>query len=676
MIRHPRPGRRRRHPQGGYGPHCLVQQGDRGVDQGRHAQEDHGQVLQGEHPRRLIDGSRGEGGRPAALCPDGSVPPARPPSTGETGSLPRSRQRRSGVWPGPSARLLPRIAALTTSPKARRGPHGQDPDHALLGATAAGSTSWRRGGRDAGSGAGDAPFGLILGLFVALAARSSNAVLRAAATVYATVFSRRAGAAHALHRLFRLQIGLQRGLEGPRLLGSIEMPAFVAGMSLWASCWRHSRPKSGSARSMLFRRDSARAPMRSASTAASPSVLVVFPQLMRVALPGSATTDGAAEGDVAHFRHRAAGPDVLDGRANVVTKEPFLFFGVACLIYLAFSLVSASGIAALERRANRVLRLRAGGSDEPDARPRRGRSRRRPAAALVWSTSPAPSTARAAKPCRVSAVSSRTRPSPTTAADDRRLGVTLQLVAISVSLGVVLVSSSRWRLYGVPSPRASPAATRRFFRGTPLLCQLFLVYYGAGQFRPALERSGCGPISATRSSARPSPSRSTRRPTRPRFSAAPSPRCRADNGRQPSRSDCASPPLCAPSSCRRPPLVALRPLGNELVIMVKSSAVASLVTIFDLMGTTRLAFRAVLRSLRVPLRRSALSVRGGSDPPRLEPCRTAADAASQPRLTPSARTFTPAWAGASRSNDHNGESRFPRPRRHAIPWPATRFEGA
>jgi polar amino acid transport system permease protein len=37
-------------------------------------------------------------------------------------------------------------------------------------------------------------------------------------------------------------------------------------------------------------------------------------------------------------------------------------------------------------------------------------------------------------------------------------------------------------------------------------------------------------------------------------------------------------------------MVALRPLGNEVVIMIKSSAVASLVTLFDLMGTTRLAF--------------------------------------------------------------------------------------
>jgi polar amino acid transport system permease protein len=37
-------------------------------------------------------------------------------------------------------------------------------------------------------------------------------------------------------------------------------------------------------------------------------------------------------------------------------------------------------------------------------------------------------------------------------------------------------------------------------------------------------------------------------------------------------------------------IVALRPLGNEVVLMVKGSAVAAIVTVFDLMGATRLAF--------------------------------------------------------------------------------------
>ena len=37
-------------------------------------------------------------------------------------------------------------------------------------------------------------------------------------------------------------------------------------------------------------------------------------------------------------------------------------------------------------------------------------------------------------------------------------------------------------------------------------------------------------------------------------------------------------------------IVALRPLGNEIILMIKASAVASIVTVLDLMGETRLAF--------------------------------------------------------------------------------------
>jgi len=40
-------------------------------------------------------------------------------------------------------------------------------------------------------------------------------------------------------------------------------------------------------------------------------------------------------------------------RANVVTKEPFLFFGTAMLLYFFFSLISAWGIDKLEQRTNR-----------------------------------------------------------------------------------------------------------------------------------------------------------------------------------------------------------------------------------------------------------------------------------------------------------------------------------
>ena len=37
-------------------------------------------------------------------------------------------------------------------------------------------------------------------------------------------------------------------------------------------------------------------------------------------------------------------------------------------------------------------------------------------------------------------------------------------------------------------------------------------------------------------------------------------------------------------------IIALRPFGNEIILMIKGSAVAAIVTVFDLMGVTRLAF--------------------------------------------------------------------------------------
>ena len=77
--------------------------------------------------------------------------------------------------------------------------------------------------------------------------------------------------------------------------------------------------------------------------------------------------------------------------------------------------------------------------------------------------------------------------------------------------------------------------------------------------------------------------------------------------------------------------MALRPLGNEIILMIKASAVASIVTVLDLMGETRRAFSrsydmtiylyaAVLYLMMVEIVRR-----------RLEPAGAAADPASRPR---------------------------------------------
>jgi His/Glu/Gln/Arg/opine family amino acid ABC transporter permease subunit len=69
--------------------------------------------------------------------------------------------------------------------------------------------------------------------------------------------------------------------------------------------------------------------------------------------------------------------------------------------------------------------------------------------------------------------------------------ITVQYTAISCLLGAILAAP-------IAMMRLSPVAWASwpatvyvfFFRGTPLLAQIFLIYYGSGQFRPQLEAVG------------------------------------------------------------------------------------------------------------------------------------------------------------------------------------------
>ncbi len=64
------------------------------------------------------------------------------------------------------------------------------------------------------------------------------------------------------------------------------------------------------------------------------------------------------------------------------------------------------------------------------------------------------------------------------------LVLTLKLVGISSTLGFVLaIGLGLLRLRGPKPVRYAIAGYTTFFRGTPLLCQLFLIYYGLGTFR-------------------------------------------------------------------------------------------------------------------------------------------------------------------------------------------------
>ena len=175
------------------------------------------------------------------------------------------------------------------------------------------------------------------------------------------------------------------------------------------------------------------------------------------------------------------------------------------------------------------------------------------------------------------------------------LKATIELVAISVPLGFLLALGLAFiRVECGPAARMPVSAFMGFFRGTPVLCQLFLVYYGAGQFHSALQAAGlwwilrdafwCAAITFTLNSA-------AYQAEILRGAIANLP-----PGQREAAEALGFGTLGAWRRVLLPQalLVALRPLGNELILMIKASSVASVVTVVDLMGATRRAFSGSL----------------------------------------------------------------------------------
>ncbi|RDJ22906.1 ABC transporter permease subunit [Bosea caraganae] len=171
------------------------------------------------------------------------------------------------------------------------------------------------------------------------------------------------------------------------------------------------------------------------------------------------------------------------------------------------------------------------------------------------------------------------------------LWITFELVAISVVLGFALaLGLAVARLYGPKWAQAAINGYTTLFRGTPLLCQLFLVYYGLGQFRLFWQDVGlwwffrepfyCALLTFTINTA-------AYQAEILRGAIQSIPRGQFEGALALGLHRWATlRHVVMPQAM----ILALRPLGNELIVMIKSSAVASLVTLIDLMGATKLAF--------------------------------------------------------------------------------------
>ncbi len=198
------------------------------------------------------------------------------------------------------------------------------------------------------------PLGLILGFFIAMAKNSDEPSLINAANIYTTIFR----GLPELLTLFIVFYGLPliiRQLEGlftdeP----SIQINSFVAGMIALGAVF-------SSYASEVFLSAFKGIPsgqyeggyalgMRKTATLRH----VIFPQLIRLALPGLSNLWLILLKETALVSVIGLS-DILRQTtiASRVTKEPFLFFGIACLLYLAFSIASSVGIGAIERWTKR-----------------------------------------------------------------------------------------------------------------------------------------------------------------------------------------------------------------------------------------------------------------------------------------------------------------------------------
>ncbi len=169
--------------------------------------------------------------------------------------------------------------------------------------------------------------------------------------------------------------------------------------------------------------------------------------------------------------------------------------------------------------------------------------------------------------------------------------ITCKVVGLSCALGFLLaypICRARMSRHQMLSKASLAYVT--FFRGTPLLCQLYLVYYGAGELRAGLTDAGlwwffrdayyCCIFAFTLNTAA-----YQSEIMRGALNAVPRSQIEAATALG-LRPYAVNRTIVWPQAA----LVAIRPMGNELITVIKASALAAIVTLLDLMGQTRFVF--------------------------------------------------------------------------------------
>jgi len=199
------------------------------------------------------------------------------------------------------------------------------------------------------------PLGLAIGFLVALGKQSREKSLRAAANIYTTLFRGLPELLTLFLVYYGAQLGVQRLLAFLGAEGGIEINSFVAGMVALGVVFSSYASEVFLSAFRAIPRGQYEGGFAIGLSRMQTMRLVIAPQLVRIALPGLSNLWLTLLKDTALVSVIGLS-DILrqTSIAARVTREAFLFYGVACLLYLALAILSSIIFAALERRAARA----------------------------------------------------------------------------------------------------------------------------------------------------------------------------------------------------------------------------------------------------------------------------------------------------------------------------------
>lgn len=199
------------------------------------------------------------------------------------------------------------------------------------------------------------PLGLAAGFLIALAKQSEERSLRLAANIYTTIFRGLPELLTLFLVFYGVQLGVQRVVALFDPSASIEINAFAAGMVALGAVFSSYASEVFLSAFRAIPRGQYEGGWAIGLSSRQTMRLVILPQLVRISLPGLSNLWLILLKDTALVSVIGLSDIIRQaGIAARVTKEAFLFFGVACLLYLVLAILSSFAFGWIERWAGRT----------------------------------------------------------------------------------------------------------------------------------------------------------------------------------------------------------------------------------------------------------------------------------------------------------------------------------